>query len=114
MAQGRIGDISKALEKRRWSESDADAVVSAWRRGGKRISEFADENGLSAERVRRWSVRLEGGGKRKVRFHPVRLVGGGESAPIEVELLNGRRVRVRAGFSSEELRRVLEVVEGGE
>ena len=50
---------------------------------------------------------------RKVQFHPVRLVGG-ESAPIEVELLNGRRVRVREGFSSEELRRVLEVVEGGE
>ena len=42
-----------------------------------------------------------------MRFHPVRLVGG-EGAPIEVELLNGRRVRVREGFSSEELRRVLE------
>ncbi len=88
-------------------------MVSAWRRSGKRISEFAIENGLSAKRVYRWSARLEGGGKRKVRFHPVRLVGG-EGAPIEVELLNGRRVRVREGFSSEELRRVLEVVEGGE
>ena len=113
MGTGRSAEISKALVKRRWSESDARAVVSAWRRSGKRISEFAIENGLSAKRVYRWSARLEGGTKRKVRFHPVRLVGG-EGAPIEVELLNGRRVRVREGFSSEELSRVLEVLEGGE
>ncbi len=113
MAKSRIAEISKALVKRRWSESDAQAVVSAWRRSGRRISEYAVENGLSAKRVYRWSARLEGRRMRKVRFHPVRLVGG-ESAPIEVELLNGRRVRVREGFSSEELRRVLEVVEGGE
>ncbi len=113
MAKSRIAEISKALVKRRWSESDPQAVVSAWRRSGKRISEYAVEHGLSAKRVYRWSARLEGRRMRKVRFHPVRLVGG-ESAPIEVELLNGRRVRVRAGFSSEELRRVLEVVEGVE
>ena len=76
MGTGRSAEISKSLVKRRWSESDARAVVSAWRRSGKRISEFAIENGLSAKRVYRWSARLEGGGKRKVRFHPVRLVGG--------------------------------------
>lgn len=112
MRKGRMAEKSKALVKLRWSESDARAVVSAWRQSGKRISEFAVENGLSEERVRRWSVRLEGRGRRE-RFYPVRLVGG-ESAAIEVELLNGRRVRVREGFSSEELRRVLEVVEGSE
>ena len=98
MEKGRIAEISEALVRRRWSESEARAVVSEWRRSGKKISEFAEENDLSAERVRRWSVRLEGRGKKKVRFHPVRLVGG-ESAAIEVELLNGRRVRVREGFS---------------
>ena len=57
MGTGRSAEISKSLVKRRWSESDARAVVSAWRRSGKRISEFAIENGLSAKRVYRWSAR---------------------------------------------------------
>ena len=56
--RGDIEIIGKAALARsrmrgRWS--------SAWRRSGKRISEFAIENGLSAKRVYRWSARLEGG-----------------------------------------------------
>ena len=46
-----------------------------------------------------------------MRFHPAAIGRNPEGAPIEAELLNGRRVRVREGFSSEELRRVLEVVD---
>ena len=74
---------------------------------------------MTSQRLVRWSERLQGGSRGSVRFHPVRLVGGeregergGERDAIEVLLLDGRRVRVREGFSSEELGRVLEVLEG--
>jgi hypothetical protein len=50
-----------------------------------------------------------------VRFHPVRLVGGKEGEhreAIEVVLVDGRRVRVPAGFAAADLERVLAVLEG--
>jgi len=115
MSKGSTAGLSQVIVKRRWDEADARIVVSAWRRGGKRVSEFARDNGLSAQRLVRWSERLRGGTSGQVRFHPVRVLGGergGESAAIEVVLLDGKRVRVGEGFSSEELSRVLEVLEG--
>jgi len=116
MSKGITAEISEVIGKRRWSEADARIVVSAWRRSGKRVSEFTRENGLSSQRLVRWSERMEGGPREGVRFHPVGLVGGergGELGAIEVVLLDGKRLRVGAGFSSEELARVLEVLEGG-
>ncbi len=116
MSKRRTAGIRKVIGKRRWSAADAQIVVSAWRRSGKRVSEFAREYGLTSQRLVRWSERLRGGSRGRVRFHPVRLVGGergGESVAIEVVLLDGKRVRVGEGFSSEELGRVLEVLEGG-
>jgi hypothetical protein len=112
MSQGRTSELAKVIGKRRWSESDAGIVVTAWKRSGTELSEFARENGVNAQRLHRWCSRAQGRVKSKgVRFHPVRLVGG-DGAGIEVVLLDGRRVRVREGFSSEELGRVLEVLEG--
>ena len=119
MWKRRTAGISKVIGKRRWAEADARNVVSSWQRSGKRVSEFAREYGLTSQRLVRWSERLQGGSRGSVRFHPVRLVGGeregergGERDAIEVLLLDGRRVRVRERFSSEELGRVLEVLEG--
>ena len=52
-----------------------------------------------------------------MRFHPVRLREAEpldpKAGPMEVVLVNGRRVRVPQGFVAEDLARVLEVVEGG-
>jgi hypothetical protein len=50
----------------------------------------------------------------KLRFHPVELVGNAtalEVGAIEVVLLDGRRVRVAAGFAGDDLARVLRVLE---
>jgi hypothetical protein len=52
-----------------------------------------------------------------VRFHPVRLVEPRReecgSDAIEVVLLDGRRVRVPAGFAADDFERVLAVLERG-
>jgi hypothetical protein len=48
-------------------------------------------------------------------FHPVRVIdavsAGSNKQPIEVVLVDGRRVRVPAGFAAEDLARVLAVLE---
>jgi hypothetical protein len=52
----------------------------------------------------------------KLRFHPVELVGSAaalQTTAIEVVLLDGRRVRVAAGFAADDLERVLQVLEDG-
>ena len=115
MSSRRTDGISKVIGKRRWDEADGQIVVSAWQRSGKRVSEFARDYGLTPQRLRRWSERVQDESSEKVRFHPVRVLGGErgvERVAIEVVLLDGKRVRVGEGFSSEELCRVLEVLEG--
>jgi transposase len=102
------------LGKRRWREEEARRVMSAWRGSGETMWAFAKENGLVAQRLYRWARRLKSGESSEA-FHPVRLMGVSravEGRKIEIELLDGRRVRVGEGFSAEELGLVLEVLEG--
>lgn len=119
MAQQRPDEtsISEVVERRYWSEGDARVVVSAWRQSGLRVARFAREHGLDHRRISRWAARLGAPGDGAVVFHPVRLVeavrGDHKADAIEVVLLDGRRVRLPAGFDAEDLARVLGVLEGG-
>jgi len=114
MSRRGTGGITNLVQRRRWREADARAVVAAWQRSGKSKSVFAREHSLVLQRLSRWAARLGGCSNRRVRFHPVRLVGGlrDRNAAIEVVLVDGCRVRVPEGFVAEELERVLRVVEG--
>lgn len=115
-----------AAGKSYWREADARHVVEAWRRSGQSLSRFAAAQGVKAARLARWASRLgkravgarghgsAGPARLKLRFHPVELVGNAtafETSAIEVVLLDGRRVRVAAGFASDDLERVLRVLE---
>ncbi len=107
-------ELLEVVGKRRWREEEARKVMSAWQGSGATMWAFARENGLVAQRLYRWARQLEVGEKSEA-FHPVRLLGVSravEGGKIEIELLDGRRVRVGEGFSAEELGRVLEVLEG--
>lgn len=129
MARGRSTKSLRATTgKRYWREADARSVLRAWVSSGAELSRFATEHGVSASRLSRWARRL--GARRgrergdigrasvaalKLRFHPVELIGGEtarRSDAMEVVLVDGRRVRLPAGFASEDLERVLEVLEG--
>jgi len=116
MAQRRTEKISKVIQKRRWREADARLVIAASQASGKPLLSFAREYGLQPARIWRWSARLRGQSNGTVRFHPVRLVepnrGDHRPGTIEVVLLDGRRVRVPAGFAADDLVRVLAVLEG--
>ena len=119
MAGGAGAGISRTAKRQYWREADGQAMVDAWRRSGKRLSEFARERGVQARRLRRWVARLEPAERHGgVSFHPVRLTdASGASARrddvLEVVLGDGRAVRVPYGFAPDHLRRVLHVLETG-
>jgi hypothetical protein len=118
--------VAAAAGKGYWREADARPVVKAWERSGEPLSRFAATRGLKVARLARWASRLgsravgrrgrsgSGATPLKLRFHPVDLVGStaalGTTA-IEVVLLDGRRVRVPPGFATNDLERVLQVLE---
>ena len=127
MGRVSVRALAAAAGKGYWRKADARQVVRAWRASGEALSTFAARHGVKAARLARWAGRLgrRGVGRRqpgrgeaeplKLRFHPVELVGHStalETRSIEVVLLDGRRVRVPSGFTSEDLERVLRVVEG--
>ena len=117
MPRRRRDGIAEVVGKEYWREADARAVFAAWQRSGSPLSSFAREHGLERSRIYRWAARLGIRSRPMVRFHPVRVVeaagGRGElGGAIEVVLVDGRRLRVPAGFAAEDLARVLEVLEG--
>ena len=112
---GRKADVRQVADRRYWREADARVLVEAWRSSGETLSGFARRHGVEPRRLARWVSRLPRVGEGSLRFHPVRLVesplGTGGWAPIEIQLAGGRRVRVPRGFETEDLRRVLAVLE---
>jgi len=125
-AQVSAKALSAAAGKSYWREADARVVVQAWKQSGHEASHFAATHGVEAARLARWAKRLEkrGAGRRvrgsagaaalNLRFHPVELIGSTtrlEASVIEIVLLDARRVRVPAGFASDDLERVLRVLE---
>jgi hypothetical protein len=112
---GKKAGIAEVAVRRYWREAEARVMVEAWRNSGESLSEFARRHGVDPRRVARWAWRVEGSEPAPVRFHPVRLAdhdGGGGSA-IEIHLVGGHRVRVPSGFQTEDLRRVVAVLEVG-
>ncbi len=127
MANGRLAAWRAVARKGYWRDADARLVLGAWRTSGQTICSFAAAHGLRAPRLVRWAARLgvsqslprKGSEQQstsavKLRFHPVEVVGGGGVRwdVIELVLVDGRRVRVPAGFAAEDLARLLGVLQG--
>lgn len=76
------------------------------------MAAFARRYGVDPKRLARWAMRLKQAESVALRFHPVRLrrTTEGAAVPIEIELQDGRQVRVGRGFETDDLRRVLAVL----
>jgi hypothetical protein len=98
-----------------WHEAEARAVIETWRQSGDTLAGFARRRGLNRQRLVRWVSRLRASEPAPLQFHPVRVTGedtsGRQGASIEIDLGSSRRVRVSPGFATEDLRRVLAVLE---
>jgi hypothetical protein len=100
-----------------WRQTEARLIIEAWQERGETVSGFAQRPGGDPRRLSRWASRLGRSAPAPVHVHPVRIAGDGAShgggASIEIELGRGRRVRVAPGFDTEDLRRVLAVLDEG-
>jgi hypothetical protein len=103
--------LAVIARRRYWREAEARAVVEAWRRSSEPIASFARRHGIHPQRVARWAARIKVAGV--VRFHAVRLTPAAidETRSIEIQLDGGWRVLVPRDFHSEDLRRVLAVLD---
>lgn len=112
----RTQDLAEVAGRVYWRESEARQIVDAWRRSGELVSVFAGRLGIDRRRVSRWAARLEPTTDAAFRFVPVRVADDraeGRGAAIDIELGHGRRVRVSAGFATDDLRRVLAILKEG-
>jgi len=121
MAKRRTARIADVLRKRRWSNADAQVVITASQESGEPLVGFARAHGIKPERIWRWTARLRDQPEpacESVHFHPVQLVGPRpcreSAAVLEVVLVDGRSVRLAEGFAAADLARVLSVLEGKE
>jgi hypothetical protein len=113
-------DLAAVARRAYWREHDARPVVTAWRRSGESLSQFAARLGVDRRRLSRWAVRLERPTSGAMRFVPVRVSAehtdarrGDVAGGIEIAWRDGRRIRVAPGFATDDLRRVLSVLDEG-
>lgn len=111
----RTGALAELAKRVYWREDDARRIVEAWQDSGEPISRFARSLGVDWRRVSRWARRLGRSEEARLRFHRVRVTdeqaSHARAAYIAIDMGHGRCVRVAAGFATDDLRRVLAVLD---
>jgi transposase len=116
--------------RRRWSEDEKQAIIAEALRPGVNVSAIARRHGITPNLLFRWrkAAQREAKPEPAPAFLPVSLTAPAKSgdtgcdrsaseAPaadsrIEIELANGRRVRVGPGADMGALKRILDIVDG--
>ena len=110
--------------RRRWSEEEKQAIVAEALQLGVNVSAIARRHGITPNLLFRWRKAAQREAKPAPAFLPVSLTAPAKScdhatgdAPaadnsIEIELLNGRRVRVGPGADMGALKRILDIADG--
>ena len=115
--------------RRRWSEDEKQAIIAEALRPGVNVSAIARRHGITPNLLFRWRKAAQCEAKPAApAFLPISLTAPTKSgdagcdssdseAPaadnrIEIELANGRRVRVGPGADMGALKRILDIVDG--
>jgi transposase len=116
--------------RRRWSEDEKQAIIAEALRPGVNVSAVARRHGIKPSLLFRWRKLAQREAKPAAApaFLPVLLAAPAKSSEpscdrrasetptadnrIEIELLNGRRVRVGAGADMGALKRILDLLDG--
>jgi transposase len=116
--------------RRRWSEDEKQAIVAEVSQPGVNVSAVARRHGIKPNLLFRWRRMAQKEAKPAAApaFLPVSLAATAKSGEtscdrladdasaadsrIEIELANGRRVRVGPGADMGALKRILDIVEG--
>jgi hypothetical protein len=100
----------------RWSEHEARGVLSAWRKSGLPLEQFAKARGIVPQRIRNWRKKLGDGADdasktAPVALLPVQVTGPRRGEPVAVYLRSGHVIRVGRGFDEEAFARVIAMLE---
>ncbi len=107
--------MAKRTNPKRWTETHASKVLDRADRSGLSDRAFGERHGVDAQRLSRWRQRL---GRKRARegresFVEVQARGGQAAAVhVEIQLANGRTVRVPTTIDKGVLGELLEVIEG--
>ena len=100
----------------RWSEHEARSAISAWRKSGLSVEDFAKAQGLVPQRIYWWRKRLEktpAVPANHVKLLPVNLAPPrSRGEPVAVFLRTGHIVKVGRDFDEEAFARVVALLEG--
>ena len=122
----------EAKKFERWSAEQARGMLAEAERSGLSDRVFAGERGIDAQRLRWWRARLGAGSEATTTRRPTKtktkakaktrsmkfaeVVARRSTATavttIEIEVANGRRVKVPSTIEVDALRRLLDAVEG--
>jgi hypothetical protein len=105
-----------------WSEHEARAVISAWRKSGVSVERFAEAKGIVPQRIYWWRKKLEPTTKALVKAEPLALLpvqvvkpaapARPRGEPVMVMLRSGHVIKVGRGFDEEAFSRALAILEG--
>jgi hypothetical protein len=110
VARDGLADVLKRAGGR-WTAGDAKAVLSALDASGLSVYAFATREGLDADRLYRWRLRLHG--SRRQRSPAFVEIKPAATSPIEVLLRSGLVLRVSGPFDEGALHRLVSVLDQG-
>lgn len=117
MAKSTKPSWSAIRQTRRWNAAQGSWVVGELERSGLGVARFAAVHDLDPQRLYFWRKRVERSGASHAALIEVelpRLVASaqiGQGTQVEIELVNGRRLRVSDRIDGDALRRVVSVLE---
>lgn len=127
---GNPNELLFRRKRRRWPREVWVNEVKAFADSGLSPEEYAAKRGVRVESLKRWLRVLGAGGTvakvdkahKPTTFLPVRVVSScerpssGNALAVEVDLANGRRVRVRVGDNADaqRLAELLDALDGGQ
>ena len=108
-------DTGSVVERRRRSREEAEGLVRDFEQSGLTRKAFCEARGVAVHTLDyyRHRERSRGVATQAGELLPVELIGGTSTGGgLRVELANGRRIVVEAGFDVSHLKRLLAVLEG--
>jgi transposase len=94
MTDGRIEVITSVQRRRRWSQEEKERLVAASLEPGAVSSAIAREAGIHVSQLFRWRKELCERQPAVPAFAAVAVAAPAASGTIEIELVNGTRVRI--------------------
>lgn len=107
--------------RRRWSDAEKRSILAEVGVDGARVADVARRHDLTRQHIYQWRAEFRRGGEsltEETAFLPVEMTAektvtpAVKPSPVEIVLMNGRRLRGIEGLSASGLAQLIRVLEG--